>query len=208
MNLPYDEAKKKLTSTKGIGPKTADVFSMAIKGMCVRETPDSGYIIVETLYPQLSYGDVYILKSDSLEDILWARTYEKMNVDEWGSSVQVTRDGGYIIVGGKGGAVRDLYLLKVDSLGDTLCTRTYGDEGDEWGACIEPTNDGNYIIAGGTHSYDAGYSDIRLLKVNPSGDTSESIPLEGQVMNGVILSNRSSIWLHYYRMYRIFWRWR
>jgi len=30
-NLPYDEAKKKLTSIKGIGPKTADVFLMAIK---------------------------------------------------------------------------------------------------------------------------------------------------------------------------------
>ena len=30
--LPYDEAKKKLTSIKGIGPKTADVFLMAIKG--------------------------------------------------------------------------------------------------------------------------------------------------------------------------------
>ena len=32
LNLPYDEAKKKLTSIKGIGPKTADVFLMAVKG--------------------------------------------------------------------------------------------------------------------------------------------------------------------------------
>ncbi|MEX2703738.1 MAG: endonuclease III [Candidatus Freyrarchaeum guaymaensis] len=32
LNLPYDEAKKKLTSIEGIGPKTADVFLMAIKG--------------------------------------------------------------------------------------------------------------------------------------------------------------------------------
>ena len=32
LKLPYDEAKKKLTSIKGIGPKTADVFLMAIKG--------------------------------------------------------------------------------------------------------------------------------------------------------------------------------
>ena len=32
LDLPYDEAKKKLTSMKGIGPKTADVFLMAIKG--------------------------------------------------------------------------------------------------------------------------------------------------------------------------------
>ena len=30
--LPYNEAKKKLTSIKGIGPKTADVFLMAIRG--------------------------------------------------------------------------------------------------------------------------------------------------------------------------------
>ena len=32
LNLPYDEAKKKLTSIKGIGPKTADVFLMAVRG--------------------------------------------------------------------------------------------------------------------------------------------------------------------------------
>ncbi|MCW7077803.1 MAG: endonuclease III domain-containing protein [Canidatus Methanoxibalbensis ujae] len=32
LKLPYDEVKKKLTSIKGIGPKTADVFLMAIKG--------------------------------------------------------------------------------------------------------------------------------------------------------------------------------
>ena len=32
LNLPYDEAKKKLIIIKGIGPKTADVFLMAIKG--------------------------------------------------------------------------------------------------------------------------------------------------------------------------------
>jgi len=141
------------------------------QGMCVRQTPDGGYIIVGTFYPQSGYGDVYILKTDSLGDTLWARTYGEMNVDEWGSSVQATADGGYIIVGGKGGGIRDLYLLKVDSLGDTVWTRTYGGSGDEWGACIEPTNDGNYIIAGGTHSYGAGHSDIWLLKVNLSGDT-------------------------------------
>ena len=32
LNLPYDEAKKKLIAIKGIGPKTADVFLMAVKG--------------------------------------------------------------------------------------------------------------------------------------------------------------------------------
>ncbi len=32
LNLPYDEAKKKLIAIKGIGPKTADVFLMAVRG--------------------------------------------------------------------------------------------------------------------------------------------------------------------------------
>ncbi len=31
-NLPYNKAKEKLTLIKGIGPKTADVFLMAVKG--------------------------------------------------------------------------------------------------------------------------------------------------------------------------------
>ena len=32
LNLPYDEAKKQLITIKGIGPKTADVFLMAVNG--------------------------------------------------------------------------------------------------------------------------------------------------------------------------------
>lgn len=32
VDLPYEEAKKKLTSLKGVGPKTADVFLMTVKG--------------------------------------------------------------------------------------------------------------------------------------------------------------------------------
>ncbi|OYD17192.1 hypothetical protein CH333_01650 [candidate division WOR-3 bacterium JGI_Cruoil_03_44_89] len=32
LNLPYGKAKKELTSIGGIGPKTADVFLMAVKG--------------------------------------------------------------------------------------------------------------------------------------------------------------------------------
>jgi len=32
LNLPYDEAKEKLMIIKGIGPKTADVFLMAVRG--------------------------------------------------------------------------------------------------------------------------------------------------------------------------------
>lgn len=141
------------------------------KGNCVRQTSDLGYIIVGTFYSQSSYGDVYILKTDSLGDTLWTRIYGEVNKDEWGSSIQETPDGGYIIVGGYGGAVRDLLLLKVDSLGDTLWIRTYGDAGDEWGACIEHTFDGGYIIAGGTNSYGAGHSDIWVIKIDTTGDT-------------------------------------
>jgi hypothetical protein len=139
----------------------------------VQQTVDGGYIIVgETESFTSAQVHAWLLKTDSLGDTLWTRTYGGQNSTR-GYSVQKTTDGGYVFVGYivyYGSTPADVYLVKTDSLGDTLWTRTYGGTHDEKGRSVKQTSDGGYIIAG-TKRAGSYYDDVFIIKTNSSGDT-------------------------------------
>jgi hypothetical protein len=107
---------------------------------------------------------------------LWTRTYGGSG-EEWATTVQLTTDGGYVIVGhttsyGAGGY--DLYVVKTNSQGNPVWTHTYGGAGNESANSansIRQTMDGGYIIVGYTNSYGAGGYDFYVVKTNSQGDT-------------------------------------
>ena len=142
------------------------------EGYSVQQTSDGGYVIAGYTGPSdTSSSDVYLVKTDSSGNTLWTRTYGGTHTD-WGSSVQQTYDGGYIIIGTTSGAnSSDVYLVKTDSLGDTLWTRAYGGTETDHGNSVEQTYDGGYIVAGSTTSFGAGMTDVYLVKTNSFGDT-------------------------------------
>jgi hypothetical protein len=143
----------------------------------VKQTDDGGYILAGRTQ---SYGvgrdDVYIVKTDSIGDTLWTRTYGGY-YSEYGYSVTRTWDGSYAVTGYTSSFVSgtsDCFVVRFDSLGNLLWSRNYGGRYGDAGNSIIATDDSCLIIAGYTY-IQAGsniWSDVYLLKI----DDSEFIP--------------------------------
>ena len=166
--LFFSNANSQITFQKTFGGDSGEV------GKSVQQTTDEGYIIAGYT---LSFGagdkDVYLIKTDSMGNILWSKTYGGLNIDI-GYSVKQTIDLGYIIVGetqSYGIGNKDIYLIKTDTNGDTLWTRTYGGSSDDIAYSIQQTSDSGYIFVGETYSFGAGNSDVYLIRTNINGDT-------------------------------------
>jgi len=136
-------------------------------GLAVRQTSDGGYIIISaTISFAVGYVDAWLIKTDSLGNSIWTKTYGG-NGEDIGYSVEQTTDGGYII----GGSSRsDVWLIKTNYIGDTIWTRTYGTSGLEAGYTVKQTSDGGYIIIGNSNSFSASF-DVWLIKTDSIGDT-------------------------------------
>ena len=139
-------------------------------GYSVQQTQDGGYIITGWTRAVGNFSQVYLIKTDAFGDTLWTRTYGGPRGDA-GNSVQMTRDEGYIIVGGTDsfGDSYQVYLVKTNSSGDTLWTRAYGGPGTDVGEEVVQTQDGGYIVVGHTTSFWDRWQ-IYLLRIDASGN--------------------------------------
>ncbi len=143
------------------------------KAFSIAQTTDGGYIIAGWTN---SFGsgnaDVYLVKTDSIGDTLWTKTYGGTEYDR-GFSVCQTTDGGYAIAGETnsfGADLYDVYIIRTDSFGDSLWTCLYGGSSADAGRSIDQTSDGGFVIAGFTVSYGAGLTDVYLIKTDSLGN--------------------------------------
>ncbi len=135
-------------------------------------TLDGGYILAGMTR---SFGagetDLYLVKTNTIGDTMWNRTYGGQESD-YARSVRLTADGGYIIAGYArlfGASFYEFYLVKTDSTGDTLWTRTYGGSNHRLAYDVQQTTDGGYIIAGCNPILGAIERDIFLVKTDSTG---------------------------------------
>jgi hypothetical protein len=164
------------------------------KAYSIRQTNDDGYIIAG--YSYSTDGDIsnpkggsdyWIVKLDSNGNIQWQKSYGGSK-DDFASSIQLTNDGGYIVVGysnsndgdvsGHHGSLDscDYWILKLNSIGQIDWQRSLGGSSDDFASSVIQTLDDGYIIAGSSYSNDGdatgnhGSSDFWIVKLNPKGE--------------------------------------
>ena len=95
-------------------------------GSYVKQTNDNGYIILGNTE---SFGsgklDFYLVKTDENGNYEWSQTYGG-NEDDWGYSLDITSDGGFILCGvteSFGNNIQgDIFLIKTDDQGNITST--------------------------------------------------------------------------------------
>ena len=135
-------------------------------------TNDGGYIVsgasnsgiggdkTENL---IGYMDLWILKLNSLGNIIWQNTIGGDGEDGVFTEIHQLSDGEYILgTGSKSGimadksefclGVIDYWILRLDESGNVVWENTIGGSGADNFYCIEPTTDGGYIIGGESSS--------------------------------------------------------
>jgi hypothetical protein len=154
--------------TKTYGGKNND------RGFAVVQTPDSGYVIAGRTE---SFGageyDVYLIRTNSIGDTMWTRTYGGINND-YCYSVSQTSDSGFIMAGHTrsfGSGNWDIYLIKTDMDGNVVWDKTYGESDIDESFSVKETSDSGYIVAGATRIPGSGNDDMFLLKTKSNGDT-------------------------------------
>jgi len=122
----------------------------------IKQTVDNGYIVASSgSFSETENYFAWILKIDSLGNVLWQKTYDGSGYDS-AHSVQQTSDGGYVFAGitsSFGVNSADLWVVKLDPWGNVQWEKTY-DGGSIFEAdlahSIQQTSDGGYVVAGRT----------------------------------------------------------
>lgn len=144
------------------------------RGYSVQQSPDGGFTIGG--YTK-SFGagrtDMWLIRTDQLGNEIWNKTLGGAD-DDFGRSIDLTLDGGIIIVGyteSYGAGFNDIWLVKADAFGNEIWSKTFGTKGDDRGYSVKQTNDGGFIIAGWTELNGRGNNpDIWLIKTDHLGD--------------------------------------
>jgi len=140
-----------------------------VRGCC--QASDGGYIISGTTD---SYGsgrwDVWVIKTDSLGNMDWNKTFGGTKNDHTWSMCK-TNDGGYVLnivtnLGGMTQPREDILLVKLDDDGNVEWKVQYEEEERQIPIFIDQTDDLGFIIAGRTGDPDRKSTDSFLLKIS------------------------------------------
>ena len=164
---PKDTVVPSITFKKNIGGSGQNFGSQS------KQTSDGGYITVGSISSKgAGQQDVYLFKTDKNGSLIWEKTFGSANA-EFGSSVQATSDGGYIVVGTKfrtvTGGGQDAYIIKTDANGSLSWEKIMTTTGGGGGNSVTQTTDGGYAFVG--YVFTAFSSSLYFIKLLSNGTT-------------------------------------
>lgn len=138
--------------------------------------------------PGFFYNDYWVIRMDSLGNILWQKTIGGLGNDEISTAI-ATRDGGFIIGGTSSSSISgnkttnsygssDYWIICLDSLGNIVWQKNYGGSGDEsMRSILYNDSNGYYLIGTSTSGISGnksvaskGSTDIWVIKIDSSGN--------------------------------------
>lgn len=162
-----DEWILKLNPSGTIAWKTCLGGSLIDYATDIKQTPDSGFVVVGLAYSAdsdftVSYGggDYSLLKLDADGNFLWHKNFGGTGTD-YCQSVEVTSDGGYLLSGYTNSTDHDVsfnhgyydtWLVKTDAEGNIQWQKSYGGSNMEYNFDVLETTDGDFFVTGASLS--------------------------------------------------------
>ena len=198
---------------KTYGTETVDI------GYDICESNEQGYIIAGTTTSKKTNSlDGYIVKIDSVGNIIWSQTYGGLDVDGISSVSKIADDYGYVLIGQtksymldksrikkrgfigriianlfKKKPTSEVWIISLDEYGDRNWHNTYGGKKEDIGKSIKLMVDGGYLITAETNSIGNGKNDIWMIKTDKNGkmkwDTTIGGKKDEYVSSTMILPN-------------------
>ena len=144
----------------------------------------------------LHYGsfvgnDIWIVKTDSVGNLIWEKTLGGTDTDMI-HYIQQTNDGEYILAGYTGsddgdlmglrgrGIDYDFWIVKLSNIGNMQWQKVMGGTKDDIARCIKQTNDNGFIVSGSSSSNNGdvtknnGKSDFWIVKLSSLVNVNET----------------------------------
>jgi len=141
-------------------------------GFTVVATADGGFAIAGYT---TSYGtagaDSYLIRADSVGNLLWTATYGGSSSDYVYNLIQ-TADGGFALLGNTGSyglGLSDVFLVKTTNTGVLDWARLYGGTNYDYAIGCLQASDGGLLLSGYARSFGAGNYDVYLIKTDAGG---------------------------------------
>jgi hypothetical protein len=154
------------------------------------EAKDGGFAMAGTTsYQSHGESDGWLVKTDSMGNLEWEKSIGGAEWD-YGSSLVVTSEGGYLIAGQTasfGAGDDDGWLVKTGSQGNVLWNMAYGSTGRDSFSSVAQTADGGYVAAGTFNYLDKSPSAATMVvKIDALGNVKWVI--KHQNINSQLLS--------------------
>jgi hypothetical protein len=151
-------------------------FHTALPGWsnCCDTIPGGGYVVGGASEDTTGFDEVYLMRFDTQGDTLWTRVFgDPAGNNYWiGRQVKHLSDGGFLIVGDRGGNFGnnvDGFIIRTDSEGSELWRATYGGALIDGIVSIEKCSSLTYFTGGVSFSSMTN-SNFWVQRVNLDGD--------------------------------------